>query len=545
MATTARDLINEADMYRSSHPERRAFERVRAVREVGIALGLRDDGRSTASTEEQRSARVRAGAGAPPPRAGAVTTAAVAAGAVAPGIMGALVARASDGVALQLDGGEVHGLCAGCLRRGLLLERDFSRHERRMPTFQRRCNRCVDEARAKVALGAQRRRELESARVRADARAPAEQRARAGAAAAAFEAASGLGLLDGGAGSAAASRAAAEEMGFLEAVRGAHLDVVLARLARDPAEGRRPNLDSGRNALHEALAAAPAARGGAMPDEERYHIVAAMLERGQDANARTLLGRERPLHFAAQLEDPRCAVLLLAYGALPSGLNALGATPLHLATFPAIATLLTNAGASPAQRDRRGRTPYLAARERADDSLAALERAEALERRMTGAAAEAAAASSELTSALDRGAAAADRARALGELRFAVARDAQMCAHWERQGEHSVREAEAAAGREAERDARRRARLDRLRDERIRAEEEERLRGRIEKASDKYGAWIEDINRGRAEVNRKAAEAVTYGGVVVSLSDKKKKLASKIAAMDGARTVSIFGGSGW
>ena len=409
---SARTLVNEARAAgRDGTPP--AALRVRAVREVGL----------------QRDAeQLSAGSG---------------------GLMGAIVAHASDGRPLHFDGGDLIKLCAGCLRRDLVIHVDFSAHERNMPAFARRCKLCVSGQRSKLATAARQRREELIRRGRGasgDGSAPLPP--------------TGLGDED------------KASMTILEAVRGGHLDVVMELLARDPRLGRAPSRETGRSALHEALAtpAAVFCSAGAGP-EERYHIVSAFLEAGHDANARSMLGGERPLHFACQLDDARVVALLLAGGAGHSAVNALGRTPLHCARSPTVASVLERAGCDTTARDRRGLTPYAAAVARADESQAALDEARA---------------------AGDAG---------LGVLAHAAALDAQMMRHWERRGERSARKAQKLEDDYAGRELERRDALERQREERAAAAEQVRLRERIAAAGSEYSAYMREVNRGRAEVN--------------------------------------------
>ena len=99
-----------------------------------------------------------------------------------------------------------------------------------------------------------------------------------------------LGFFDSGSavGSHAAAAAAAKQMTIIDAVLNGYLDVVIAKLADDPLAGARLHMDTGRNALHELLAVA---LSPPMSPDIRFHMLACMLEAGQDPNARTTVRR--------------------------------------------------------------------------------------------------------------------------------------------------------------------------------------------------------------------------------------------------------------
>lgn len=77
----------------------------------------------------------------------------------------------------------------------------------------------------------------------------------------------------------------------------------------------------------------------------------------QDVDARTVLGRETPLHLAVLGSHRRTAYELLREGANVDATNKYGQTPLHYATSCTIVRLLLNHGASATARDAKGDTP--------------------------------------------------------------------------------------------------------------------------------------------------------------------------------------------
>ena len=406
------------------------------------------------------------------------------------GIQGALVARASDGRALQFDGGEVWGLCSGCTRRNLLLKDEFSAHERKLPIFQRRCNRCVNESRLKLALTVQKSRRLDSLLPRDsfgqrsdfDSIATSDKQHKQAA-----QIADDLGFFESGnaVGSHAAASAAAKQMTMIDAIRNGYLDVVIAMLADDPLAGARLHAQTGRNALHELLAAAVSP---AMSPEIRFHMLGCLLESGQDPNARTMLGKERPLHFAVKLLDeaPKIIQTLLAYGGLHSGLNLYGETPLHVCCTPSAATLLMNAGASSRELDKFGNTPYASACKRLSESQALVKEME------------------NKLNPIDE--APSDLVAQLGALRSQHSRCLEVVKFWLREGERTVRDVEGRAERAAEKLSEDRILLDQQRDNRIKKAEDKRIQAMVSQATIDYNEWLSELNRGRAEVKKRLAD---------------------------------------
>jgi len=410
------------------------------------------------------------------------------------GIQASLVARASDGKALNFDGGEIWGLCSGCTRRNLLLKEEFSLHERKLPLFTRRCNRCVNESRLQLALAVQkaRRKEFvihkreESYHLRAIAKRDefdTIQRETAQAA----QIADDLGFFEKGSaiGSQAAASAAAKQMTLIDAVCNGYLDVVIAILADDPLAGAKLNLQTGRNALHEVLAATSSPL---MSSEIRFHMLACMLEAGQDPNARTMLGKERPLHFAVKLLDeaPKIVQTLLAYGGLHSGLNSYGDTPLHVCCFPTTATILMNAGASSREVNKFGNTPYASALNRLHESQLLVEEME------------------KKLGPVDS--APADFVAQLGVMRNHHFRCLEMVKFWINQGERSVRDLEGKKVKAAEKQSIDRAVLDQQREIHIKKANDKRIQSLIIDASDDYQIWLKELNRGRSEIKKRLAD---------------------------------------
>jgi hypothetical protein len=465
-----RDRINETILSQKDRGFlKEKFDQIRSVREVGLAT-LEGDGKGIYGPASSY-------------RAGTISES------VPLGVQAALVARASDGKALNFDGGEIWGLCSGCTRRNLILKEEFSIHERKLPLFQRRCNRCVNESRLKLALTVQKSRRMDSLLPRgsviygsdSDLHTKSENRKEAA------QIADDLGFFDSGSavGSHAAAAAAAKQMTIIDAVLNGYLDVVIAKLADDPLAGARLHMDTGRNALHELLAVA---LSPPMSPDIRFHMLACMLEAGQDPNARTMLGKERPLHFAVKLLDeaPKIVQTLLAYGGLHSGLNLYGETPLHVCFTPSAATLLMNAGASSREHDKFGNTPYASACKRLSESQALLEDME-----------------KKLNSIDD---APSTYIAQLGALRSQHSRCLEMVKFWLREGEKSVRDVEGKAEKAAEKQSLDRALLDQQRHARIKKAEERRLHAMVAKAADDYDDWIREVNRGRAEVKKRLAD---------------------------------------
>ena len=92
---------------------------------------------------------------------------------------------------------------------------------------------------------------------------------------------------------------------------------------------------------------------------------------GANVGIRSLLGRDTPLHLAAQHGHRYTCFTLIQYGAEADLPNKFGATPLHYATKLSIIRLLLRHGARVTEEDDAGRTPLACALENdaPDDAL--------------------------------------------------------------------------------------------------------------------------------------------------------------------------------
>lgn len=84
---------------------------------------------------------------------------------------------------------------------------------------------------------------------------------------------------------------------------------------------------------------------------------------GANVGIRSLLGRDTPLHLAAQEGHRHTCFLLVQSGADADVKNKFGETPLHYATKLSVIRLLLRHGARVTEEDSRGRTPLQAAEE--------------------------------------------------------------------------------------------------------------------------------------------------------------------------------------
>jgi len=126
---------------------------------------------------------------------------------------------------------------------------------------------------------------------------------------------------------------------------------------------------TGRTMLHEAASVGEA------------DICELLLEwPGCNADARCLVGRDAPIHFAAVGGNWRVVDMLCRYGADPGDFDKYALTPLHLATTTEVVQHLMRHGADERPRDRFGRTPAMCAEERGDDTVAELLREVSLRR---------------------------------------------------------------------------------------------------------------------------------------------------------------------
>lgn len=163
----------------------------------------------------------------------------------------------------------------------------------------------------------------------------------------------------------AAERVAKDpSMRLFEAIHQGHFDVVVTKLKSESGELKSPDRTTGRNCLHACLATTNCG------PEARYQMAALLLEAGCSPNAGTLLGRERPLHFACHLDEKKIVEMLLCYGADVEGRNRMGRSPIFYARSPDVAHVLIREGARYDDTDTTGGTPHGAALERSDETMA-------------------------------------------------------------------------------------------------------------------------------------------------------------------------------
>jgi hypothetical protein len=284
-----------------------------------------------------------------------------------------------------LDGGDSHPVCQGCRLRKTVSE--FTRVEAARPAFERRCEACVGKSRHSLRAAA----EAEyAARLGAPAPGPASDDAaflaammggpQAAAVAAAAPAPAPDADADAGASSPSSSPSSPSSPPLLVlAITEGRFGRVLDLLAPTVPEAVRrracslPDRATGRNPLHAALLSP------SLSADVRFAVVCLLLESGADPNAGTFLGKERPLHLACRAaalsaaahpfasarpsagaaaagDETRLLVALLAHGADPNAINALGRTPLFAARSAAAARLLVKEGATLSVRDRAGHT---------------------------------------------------------------------------------------------------------------------------------------------------------------------------------------------
>ena len=114
---------------------------------------------------------------------------------------------------------------------------------------------------------------------------------------------------------------------------------------------------TGRNALHEACTL------GNEP------VVRLLFKFGVNAHTRTMLGRESPLHLAAQNGHDVICKLLLKRGVKPDRYNGRGLAPLHLTSSSAVCFVLLEGGANPFILSRDGISAMTVAAEKGNTGV--------------------------------------------------------------------------------------------------------------------------------------------------------------------------------
>ena len=105
------------------------------------------------------------------------------------------------------------------------------------------------------------------------------------------------------------------------------------------------------------------------------NVVRLLFKHGANAHTRTMLGRESPLHLAAQNGHDVICKLLLKRGVKPDRLNGQGLAPMHITSSSAVCFVLLAGGANPYVRSRNGKSAMQMAAENGNvgvyDQLAA------------------------------------------------------------------------------------------------------------------------------------------------------------------------------